>query len=49
MKKQMARVALMGQVNLEMSESGVIGRRPTGKQATLMCLIAGKGGQVTTV
>lgn len=39
----MARTVIIGQVNMEMSESeGATGRRPAEKQTTLICPIAGK-------
>lgn len=43
MKNQMARMVIIGQVNMEMSESGgVTGRRPTEKQTKLICPLAGE-------
>lgn len=43
MKNQMARMVIIGQVNMEMSESGgVIGGRPTEKQTNIICPIAGE-------
>lgn len=39
----MARMVIIGQVNMEMSESErVTGRRPTEKQTPLICPIAGE-------